>query len=459
MTDDATVRSVPDLAPLQETLGDALLLSPAETAPYLDDTSRARPEGQPLGVVTARTSRDVQHALRWAHEHRVPVSIRGAGTGMTGGALAYRDGLVISLAGMTRILDVDPLNRLMDVEPGVVTADADAAAAAHGLMYAPDPASSRESTIGGNIAVNAGGLRCVKYGVTADSIAALEVVLADGTLVVTGGRTRKNVVGYDLTRLFTGSEGTLGVITRATLRLVPRPSGPTATFRALFPEVEAAGRAVTAIMTGGLEPELMEIMDRASIELVERHAATGLDAGGAASMLVGQFIGERARADAAEAERLCRQAGAGDVRLAAGDELLEARRLAGKALNARGLRASNDVGVPVTRLAEMFRAIERIEREQGVTIPTFGHAGDGNLHPSVLIDDESPQSFAEAERVLDLVTRAALELGGTMSGEHGVGKLKRDALGEQLDPDTLALHRRIKAALDPRGILSPGRGV
>lgn len=459
MTAHASPGTIPDLSPLREALGEAFLSGPERIAPYLDDTSRARPEGQPLGVVAARETQDVQIALRWADAHRVPVSVRGAGTGMTGGALAYEGGLVISLAGMRRILGVDPENRLMDVEPGVITADADAAAAKHGLMYAPDPASSRESTIGGNIAMNAGGLRCVKYGVTADSIAALEVVLADGSIIRTGARTRKNVVGYDLTRLFTGSEGTLGIITRATLRLVPRPAGPSATFRALFPDIEAAGRAVTAIMTSELVPEVMEIMDRASIGIVERYASTGLDAEGAAALLVGQFTGERAEAYAAEAGRRCREAGAHDVQQAQGDALLEARRLSGKALNARGLRASNDVGVPISRLAEMFREIERIEREEGVTIPTFGHAGDGNLHPSVLIDDESPESFARAEHILDLVTVAALRLGGTMSGEHGVGKLKRDSLGKQLDPDTLIAHRRIKAALDPNGILSPGRGI
>lgn len=448
--------------PLDE-LADALpgrvLTEAVDVAAYGTDASRASLDGLPAAVVTAPSTDDVAVALRWAGRHRVKVSVRGSGTGLTGGAVAYPDGLVVSLAAMDAVLGIDPANRLADVQAGVVTAEIDRAAAAYGLMYAPDPASYRESTIGGNIATNAGGLRCVKYGVTADSVAALEVVLASGDVIRTGGRTRKDVVGYDLTRLFVGSEGTLGVVTAATVRLVPRPTGATVTFRAVFPTLASAGEAVTAVMGTSAVPEVMELMDRASVDAVEKHHPTGLTADGAAAVLVGQFIGPSARVQSAEVARLCRAAGALSVDEADGDILLEARRVTGRALSAEGLRVSSDVAVPIARLADMFTAIEAISREEGVGIPTFAHAGDGNLHPSVIVDPSDDVAREHGERILDRVSDAALALGGTLSGEHGVGSLKRHALPKQLDPATLAAHRLVKDAFDPQHILSPGRGI
>lgn len=426
---------------------------------YSADASRARPEGLPLAVVLARTAADVAIAVRWASSNAVPVSVRGSGTGLAGGAVAYAGGLVISLAQMTSITAIDPASRLADVQAGVITADIDKAAAEHGLMYAPDPASYRESTIGGNIATNAGGLRCVKYGVTADSIAALEVVLATGEIIHTGSRARKDVVGYNLTGLFVGSEGTLGIITAATVRLRPRPVGMTVTFRAMFPTIAAAGRAVTAIMSSTVVPEVMELMDRPSVDIVEKFYPTGLTADGAAALLVGQFIGRTAAQDVEHATMLSKQAGALSVEQAEGDILLEARRVSSRALSAEGLRVSSDIAVPIARLAEMFEAIERISVEEGVPIPTFAHAGDGNLHPSVIVKDEAEDVYINAERILDRITDSALALGGTLSGEHGVGSLKHSSLTKQFDPSTLAAHRLIKAAFDPNGILTPGRGI
>ena len=455
--------TVPALTtPLDDLLGSLpgrVRTAPEDVAAYCGDASRAPLDGLPRAVVLARSTADVSAALRWADEHRVKVSVRGSGTGLTGGAVAYPDGLVISLAAMDRIIGVDPANRLADVQAGVVTAEIDRAATAYGLMYAPDPASYRESTIGGNIATNAGGLRCVKYGVTADSIAGLEVVLPSGEVIRTGGRTRKDVVGYDLTRLFVGSEGTLGIVTGATVRLVPRPTGDTVTFRAVFPTLASAGEAVTAVMATAVVPEVMELMDRLSVDLVEKHYPTGLSTDGAAAVLVGQLIGPRAREESRLAAEVCRRAGALSVDEAEGDVLLEARRVSGRALSAEGLRVSSDVAVPIARLADMFVAIERISREEGVSIPTFAHAGDGNLHPSVIVDPADPAARDHGERVLDRVSDAALALGGTLSGEHGIGSLKRHALPKQLDPTTLAAHRRVKDAFDPHHILSPGRGI
>ena len=384
--------------------------------------------------------------------------MRGSGTGLAGGANAYAEGLVISLAGMTEIVSIDPANRLAEVQAGVITADIDAAAAQYGLMYAPDPASYRESTIGGNIATNAGGLRCVKYGVTRDSVAGLEVVLANGDVIHTGSRSRKDVAGYDLTSLFVGSEGTLGVVTAATVRLRPRPHGEVLTFRATFAALESAGRAVTSIMSC-LVPEVLELMDRASVNIVERFQPTGLDAETAAAVLVGQFIGPNAAADVEKVRQLCLPIGALDVSIAEGDALLEARRITGRALSAQGLRVSSDVAVPISRLAEMFEAIQRIGAQERVSIPTFAHAGDGNLHPSVIVAGDTPADLEHGERVLDLISDAALALGGTLSGEHGIGSLKRSSLPKQLYPRTLAAHRLVKTAFDPAGILSPGRGI
>lgn len=444
---------------LTRRLGGRVLTDPADLIGYSSDASRARPGGLPAAVVVARSSADVAAALEWANRNDVTVSVRGSGTGLAGGAVAYPGGLVISLAEMTGISAIDPGNRLADVQAGVITVDIDEAAAEYGLMYAPDPASYRESTIGGNIATNAGGLRCVKYGVTADSIAGLEVVLATGEIIHTGSRTRKNVVGYDLTRLFVGSEGTLGIITAATVRLTPRPVGTTVTFRAAFPAIAAAGRAVTAIMGSSIVPEVMELMDRTSVDLVEKFYPTGLSTDGAAALLVGQFIGPTAVADVAHATTLSREAGAISVEHAEGDIHLEARRVSSRALSAEGLRVSSDVAVPIARLADMFEAIERISEEEGVPIPTFAHAGDGNLHPSVIVRGDDDEDSEHAERILDRITDTALGLGGTISGEHGVGSLKYRSLAKQLDPATLAAHRLIKNAFDPKGILTPGRGV
>ena len=443
---------------LRHHLGSQVLTAPADLVRYSSDASRAVPEGTPAAVLAARSTQDVVAGVRWAARHRTPVSVRGAGTGLAGGAVAYEGGLVISLARMDAIHSIDPDNRLAEVQAGVVTADLDAAAAEYGLMYAPDPASYRQSTIGGNIATNAGGLRCVKYGVTTDSVAGLEVVLANGDVISTGARTRKNVAGYDLTSLFVGSEGTLGIVTGATLRLVPRPAGKAVTFRATFPTAASAGQAVSAIMGSSVVPDVMELMDRASVRIVEQFHPTGLSTDGAA-ILVGQFVSPSSEADAAVAAALCTRAGATAVEQADGDVLLEARRVSGKALDARGLRASCDVAVPISRLADMFVALEQIGAANNVEIPTFAHAGDGNLHPSVVIADESAEAYAEAERILDLITDQAIVLGGTISGEHGIGSLKVGLLGKQLDPETLAAHRLVKSAFDPLGILTPGRGI
>jgi glycolate oxidase len=438
-------------------LGDRLLRDREQLARYSRDSSRAEPDGDPIAVVQATSTDDVSRALAWANRHGVPVSVWGAGTGVSGGAVAYAGGLVVSLARMNRILGIDVANRLADVEAGVITADLDEAAHEHGLFFPPDPASVRISTIGGNIATNAGGLRCIAHGVTSDAVAALEVVLADGRVLRTGTRTRKNATGYDLTRLFVGSEGTLGVITRATVRLKPLPPGTPRTFRASFDDMAKAGAAINAIVAGSAQPEVLELIDALSVQIIESFRPSGLPLPKAA-LLVGQTVGRDAEHAARAIVASCVANGAVDTAVSESDALLEARRLANPALTAQGLRVSCDVGVPVSELPAMFVGIEEIARRHERRISTVAHAGDGNLHSTVEAGD-TPDEYRAAEAVIDDVTRLALSLGGTISGEHGIGSVKQHELPWQLDPVALEVQRSIKRVLDPRGVLTPGRAI
>ena len=445
------------LQQLQHALGDRLVTDPELIAPYAIDTSRAVLDGAPLALVLASSTADVSAALAWAHEHGIPVSVRGAGTGLAGGAMAYAGGIIVSLERMNRIVRIDAANRLAVVQPGVITAELDAACRERGLFFPPDPASARICTVGGNIATNAGGLRCVSHGVTTDSVAALEVVLADGRVLRAGALTRKNVVGYDLKSLFIGSEGTLGVITEATVRLKAVPPGTPRTFRASFDTLEDAGRAVTAIVGGPAQPEVLELMDALSVEIIESFHPSGLTVPRGA-MLVGQTVGLDAEEKARAITATCSAQGATDTGISDSDALLEARRLSNPALNARGLKISCDVGVPVAALAEVFRGIAEISERHGRRVSTVAHAGDGNLHSTVEAPD-TPEGIALADLVIDDITRLAVSLGGTISGEHGIGSLKRHELPWQLDPVALDVQRAIKTALDPRGILTPGRAI
>lgn len=446
-----------DLSALTEQLGDRLITDTERVDAYARDSSRAVLEGAPLGLVFAETTEDVSRALAWANTAGVPVSVRGAGTGLVGGAMAYAGGLIVSLERMNRIVSIDAPNRLAVVEPGVVTAVLDQAAREHGLFFPPDPASARISTVGGNLATNAGGLRCVAHGVTADWVAELIVVLADGRIMRTGARTRKNVVGYDLTRLFVGSEGTLGVIVQAVVRLAPVPPGEPVTFWAEFDRVEDAGHAVTAIVGGSARPEVLELMDAMSVEIVESFHPTGIRVPKGA-LLIGQTVGADATATAEAIVATCRSRGAVDGGLAESDTLIEARRLSNPALNARGLKISCDVGVPVASLADMFHGVDELAAQHGIRVSSVAHAGDGNLHCTV----ESPdtvEGIAAADALIDDITRLALSLNGTITGEHGIGSVKHHELSWQLDVVSLDVQRAIKRALDPNGTLTPDRGI
>jgi glycolate oxidase len=369
---------------------------------------------------------------------------------------------MLSLARMNRILEVDAADQLVVVQPGVITADVDRAAAEVGLMYPPDPSSVETCTIGGNLATNAGGLRCVKYGVTRDAVLGLEVVLADGRVIRTGRRTVKGVAGYDLTALLVGSEGTLGVITGATLRLRPRPPVPPVTVVASFGSLRAAGQAVADVVQAGLTPSLLELLDRTTLHAIERWKGMGLDADTEA-MLVAQADGVGAADCAAGLVAAFEAAGAEFVAessdAAEAAALLEVRRLAYPAVERLGRCLVEDVGVPRSRLPEMIERIERAGSEHDVLIATVAHAGDGNLHPTFVFDPRPDGSVPDAVwAAADDVFRAALDLGGTLTGEHGVGALKRRWLGLELGDDVMALHRGIKQVFDPGGILNPGKG-
>ncbi|MEO7446885.1 MAG: FAD-linked oxidase C-terminal domain-containing protein [Humibacillus sp.] len=438
----------------------ALLTEPASLTGYRHDYTAADDAGMPLAVVRAHDAADVQATVRWAGAHGIPLVPRGAGSGLSGGSNAIDGCIVLSMEQM-RAVEIDVPTRTAVVEPGAFNVEVKRAAAAHGLWYPPDPASYEICSIGGNVATNAGGLCCVKYGVTADYVLGLDVVLADGSLVRLGGQRIKDVAGLSLLKLFVGSEGTLGIVTRATLRLVPAQAPP-ATLVATFDDVTDAARAVIAI-GGRLRASMMELMDHASINAVEDHQPMGLDRSAGALLLAQSDAPGAARGEEiALMEALCSEAGAKECFSTTdpqeGDLFVAARRTALVAIERRGTIMLEDVGVPVPRLPELLAGIAEIARRRDVEIPVVAHAGDGNTHPVVVYTPGDEDARARAAQAFSEVMSLAISLGGTITGEHGVGRLKRAALPEQLGPEVMALTHRIKHALDPEGILNPGAG-
>jgi glycolate oxidase len=414
--------------------------------------------GMPLAVVRPTTTEQVRAAVAAARDHGIPIVPRGAGSGLSGAANASDGCIVLSLERMTKIVEVDPGAMTSTVQAGVINADLRAAAGEQGLWYAPDPASYEFSTIGGNVATNAGGLCCVKYGVTREALLGVEVVLADGTVERVGRRTRKGVVGYDLTSLLCGSEGTLGVITEITTRLLPKP-GPAATLAASFAELAPAGRAIAEIVRHR-QPSMLELMDRTAVRAVEEFKPMGLDADSA--LLFGGSDSASGLADVEWMGAICEEAGATVVvttdEPAEGRLLTAARRLALTALERQGATLLDDVAVPLNAIPTLIERIEEIAASNGVLIATFGHAGDGNMHPTVVYDHNSESERAAARQAFEEIVEAALALGGTASGEHGVGALKRRFLDAELG-SSIGLHRKIKQAFDPENLLNPERSI
>ncbi|EHR53735.1 FAD/FMN-dependent dehydrogenase [Saccharomonospora marina XMU15] len=457
MTNDTLV------AELRSVLGaDAVLTDADVTAGYSRDQMPLAPSGTPLAVVLPTDVDGVREAVRACAAAAVPIVPRGAGSGICGGANAVEGCVVLVTTKLDRIIEIDPDNRIAVVQPGVVNLDLREAAAKHGLFYPPDPSSYDWCTIGGNLATNAGGLCCVKYGVTTDSVLGLEVVLADGSLLRTGRRTVKGVAGYDLTKLFVGSEGTLGVITQATVALRPLPQAP-ATLVAAFDSAAAAGAAVSGIVREGLVPSLLEIMDATTVKAVEAYLGTELGTGsGSGALLLCQSDagGTLAKRELAAIEQVCTDVGAEFVHstddVAEGNLLMKARRVVHYALEQRGACMTDDVCVPRTRIAELIEGCERISAQVGLTIAVCGHAGDGNMHPTVVYDATATGEVERARRGFDEILELGLSLGGTVTGEHGIGRFKQDWLAREIGPVGLDVHRRIKQALDPGNLFNPG---
>ena len=445
------------LSLLQESLGALVDVSDASLEEARADRSGHAAAGRPLAVVHAERVEHVQQTMRIATETRTPVVVRGAGTGLAGAANAGEGEIVLSMRRMTAIHEIRPDDLLAVVEPGILNADLNTELARHGLWWAPDPASRDISTVGGNIATGAGGLLCAKYGVVRDAVLGVDLVLADGRLLHLGHRSVKGVTGLDLTALVIGSEGTLGVVVGATLKLRRLVQGETCTVTATFPGVRGAAAASAAVTAAGVQPAIMELMDAASLAAV--HALLSLPAppAGAAQLTI-QTDGPAA---AVEADTIAAILRAHDGLTVVthdreeGERLLAIRRSMHPAMVSLGTTLIEDVSVPRSAMPAMFDEIARIEREHGLTIPTVAHAGDGNLHPNFLF--EGPEVPPRVWAAADELFRAAIRLGGTLTGEHGIGVLKRRWLAEELGDDQWVLQRQIAAVFDPLGILNPGK--
>ncbi|WP_457100038.1 FAD-binding oxidoreductase [Microbacterium sp. P5_E9] len=445
------------LALLCAALGDRVDSTAAALREARADKSGHAASGVPLAVVHAQSIADVQATLRIATETRTPVVVRGAGTGLAGAANAGEGEIALSMRAMDRILEVRPDDLLAVVEPGILNGDLDTALAEFGLWWAPDPASRAISTVGGNIATGAGGLLCAKYGVVRDAVLGVDLVLADGRLLHLGHRTVKGVTGLDLTSLVIGSEGTLGVVVGATLKLRRLVPGDVCTIAATFPDVRAAAEASATVTASGVQPSIMELMDAASLAAVHALLSLGAPARGAAQLTV-QTDGPAAAAEADAIAATLRAVG-GTVVVshdrAEGERLLAIRRSMHPAMETLGTTLIEDVSVPRSALPAMFDEIARVERTYGVTIPTVAHAGDGNLHPNFIF--EGPDVPAVVWEAADDLFRSALRLGGTLTGEHGIGVLKRRWLVDELGDDQWELQRQITRVFDPLGILNPGK--
>jgi glycolate oxidase len=440
-----------------------VLTDPDAMAAYLHDEAEWAAHGLPLAVVLPESTAEVQQVVAHARAHGLAIVPRGAGTGLSGGANALAGCLVVSLERMNRVLEINAAERLAVAQPGVVTDTLRAAVAEHRLWYPPDPASSPWSTIGGNVATNAGGVCCVKYGVTGDYVLGLEMVTPQAEVVRLGRRTAKGVAGYDLCSLVVGSEGTLGIITEVTVRLRP-PQGETRTVAGHFSSVQDAGRAVALVTAAGVVPSAMELMDRYCLRAVDEWQGTHLSVD-AEVLLLGQTDApELAGQREADVMLRCFQEAGATFAAQSRDEqeaqaLIAARRLAYPALERLGPVLTEDVCVPVGALPEMLTRVQRSAERHDVLIANIAHAGDGNLHPLLITPPGDEAAMWRARAAFEEIHSAAIELGGTVTGEHGVGLMKRAGLGRELSPAVVGMHRAIKHALDPDGLMNPGKAL
>lgn len=408
------------------------------------------------------STEEVAGIVKLANDMKIPVYPRGRGTSLSGGPLPVHGGMVLDFSRWTQKLIIDPEDTVAIVSPGVITADIDREAQRHGLMYPPDPSSSHVSTIGGNLAENAGGPRGLKYGVTKDYVLGLEIVTPEGDIIRTGGRTVKNVTGYDLTKLIVGSEGTLGIITEATLQLIPRPQA-TQTMMVIFDDIIDAGKAISAVLTSGILPSKMEIMDQASIRAVEEFQPIGLPIDVDAIILIeldGHPIAIRDESE--QVKQVCLEVGAREAIIARDEEsavnLWKARKLVSPAIvRKKPTKISEDATIPRSKIPEMFRRLQEIKAKYEIDLVVFGHAGDGNLHPNIITDKQDKEEMKRVEKAVAEIFSAAIELGGTLSGEHGIGTMKAPFMEMELGEAGLDMMKRMKTAWDPNNIMNPGK--
>ncbi len=446
------------LEELKNIIGAAnLFTGPEELLAYSFDATKQ--QALPWAVARPSSTREVSELLFLANRELIPVVPRGAGTGMSGGSVPVRGGIVLSLERMDKILELDEENLVAVVEPGVITGNLQREVESRGLFYPPDPASHETSTLGGNVAECAGGLRAVKYGVTKDYVLGLEVVLPTGEIIQTGARTAKSVAGYDLTKLIVGSEGTLGIATKIILKLLPLPE-TVRTLSAFFSDIQSAAATVTKIMASRIIPRALEFADRASLQAVETYLKEDIS-GGAAAMLLVEVDGtpESTEHEARKIAEIMKTAGALRVNRAGSEQeraqLWKARREISPALKTlKPVKVNEDIVVPRSRIPELLRELGDIAQRYGFLIASFGHAGDGNIHTNIMIDEgDRPRAEAAVREIF----AATLRLGGSISGEHGIGTAKAAYLPMELGPETLAAMKRIKLALDPNSILNPGK--
>ena len=440
--------------------GQNVLTDPADRWVYGYDNSRKHTA--PDAVVFATTHAEVASIVRLCCEHSVPLTTRGRGTGTSGGSVPLCAGVVLSLERMNRITSVDTVNRALTAEPGVTNQAAQDAARAGGFFWPPDPTSAAFCTIGGNLALNAGGPRAVKYGATRENVLALRAVTGGGEEIRTGTYTTKGAVGYDLTRLLIGSEGTLAVITEAVLRLVPLPESKR-TLQAAYAQVGDAAAAVARIMAQPVTPCALEMMDGAAIDIIRSHSRVVLPHGAGALLMI-EVDGPESGMDAMLLAVTAALSGAGllETRVACSaeevKELWAARKALSPALRTIAPNKLNeDVVVPVSRIADLIAGLGDLSRRYGIPVVNFGHAGNGNIHVNLLYDSQDPRQEQSARPAVSAVFDLVLALGGTLSGEHGIGREKRDYIDRAIDPVTLGLMRRIKSQFDPKGILNPGK--
>lgn len=419
-------------------------------------------ESLPDAVVIPEDKRQIAEVLKYANKESIPVIPRGAGTGLAGGSVPVAGGIVLLLKKLDRIIDIDKDNLLAVVEPGVVTGELQSRVDELGLMYPPYPSSYKTSTIGGNVATNAGGLRGLKYGVTKDYVLELEVVSPTGVIFKTGAKTLKSVSGYDMTRLITGSEGTLGIITQTTLKLLPKPEF-TQSMLGVFEDIRQAAKTVTEIVNAGVIPVALEIMDKTTITAIEDFKHIGLPKDADAVLIIEvDGIKEAVEKEAEKVAKIARENGAVSVKIAKDEsereDLWEARASALPALaRIRPTTILEDATVPRSKITEMITEIQKISEKYRIQIGTFGHAGDGNLHPTILTDEKDKEEMERVERAIEDIFKKTLELGGTLTGEHGIGMSKAPFLKLETGTEALEIMKGIKRTLDPNNILNPGK--